>query len=265
MSLRGGKVSKDIPLHSNRQGCVKSCGRRSGSLRAVSQRVGSRPASRDVLPEYASDLTSSVKSLTPNRGVSPSFQRSLMDLQEKLQQTSARHEEEEAQYIRMLESCIGENSVHECPFSRSNACSEVVKSTYPWPTLGNTNVILLKNQRNNVRLEVALHRLRGGITGQQPLIRLHHADTHLELEYSDAVEDLELSYSPIATNKITHNPGTIGCCGKNAVYNSWHPIRGTSDLFELSEFKIPWILATTGLVSLTAALLYYKNRNTSLI
>ncbi|GBE61291.1 hypothetical protein, conserved [Babesia ovata] len=69
---------------------------------------------------------------------------------------------------------------------------------------GNTNIILL-DDGNNAGVEVSLRKLRTGMKGQHRLIRLHRVGTHLQLEYSEAVEDLELSFVPTQTIATKHD------------------------------------------------------------
>ncbi|ORM40629.1 uncharacterized protein BXIN_2103 [Babesia sp. Xinjiang] len=248
------------------------------------------------LADDASYKTSSIGTVTPSGAVSPTFHKSFMEMQRDLQSKVRRADDDNLEYIRVLQSCLsGAVGDPSTPWSRSTASSEVetprhnlvgahksgtlADINWQGPYLGverrtpgveriyrktnrqfsgfrgrnstrsisydnsettasdidhcfggdeashhdgsplrhgldrlnrdanvgrintnNTNVILLDDGNDNARLEVSLRKLRTGIQGQQRLIRLHRVGTHLELEYSEAVEDLELSY--VATEHI---------------------------------------------------------------
>lgn len=235
---------------------------------SVSQTIRSPLRSVERHPGNATGKTSSVVSITPTRGVSPSFRKQFMDLQHELQHLAIENEDQDVEYVRVLQACLSDTRESASPCSRSTACSEDGRPDHAEVCISNTHVILLGNECHNVRLEVSLHKLRTGIMGQQRLIRLHQTETHLELEYSDAIEDLELSCRPVlpsAASTVVYPQGN----SRTEPCNTFHQIETPGHTFCNTEvyfnFKAPWIWITTSVISLAAMTLYYRNRSPSLM
>ncbi|EDO05287.1 putative integral membrane protein [Babesia bovis T2Bo] len=128
----------------------------------------------------------------------------------------------------------------------------------------NGNVILLDDDRNDARLAVSLLKLRTGVKGQQKIIRLHRIGTHLQLEYSEAVEDLELSYVP--TENIAKGDDSI----QRTIHENSPRCEDWIANFHLYTkpempsygYSIVWV-ASGLLCAMAACTLYLRNRNTA--
>ncbi|GFE55800.1 3-oxoadipyl- thiolase, putative [Babesia ovis] len=314
------------------------------------------------IPDDISYKTSSIGTVTPSGAVSPSFHKSFMEMQKQLQQKLCKSDDDNLEYIRVLQSCLsGALGDPSTPCSRSTASSDdelpndSIIDPRVWDTeshanlqvshrgdnrqtspvnrlnspgirvfrrghgrrcssgisyentdttasyvddrvydteelwhqegnklhhletyhgdrdtpnnrgsINNTNVILLDDDRNDARLAVSLLKLRTGIKGQQRLIRLHRVGTHLQLEYSEAVEDLELSF--VATEHIADKHAMRqGNIPPRPIHHPWH---NTSEAFlpctdssgeSSKNYRMLWITAGA-ICAVVASTLYFRNR-----
>ncbi|CDR95536.1 hypothetical protein, conserved [Babesia bigemina] len=318
-------------------------------------------AAGDFHPDNATNKTSSVGSIASSPALSPSFHRSLLNLQKQLPSRVNNKEDDELEYIRVLRSCLSGAAVDpSSPCSISTAGSdgeetaaepqrrcysdsspyttfqrrqraggrlyaerlhssegkqffgverksrtehverrdvaeidghesatEVFRETpydsdaraaYPvyyegsetsvrHTPAGNTNVILL-DDGNNAGVEVSLRKLRTGMQGQQRLIRLHRVGTHLQLEYSEAVEDLELSFVPtkaIATRHGDRYQNVEQVPTKRPSYAHRTSTCANDHLIATSPVGMTALCVVSGVLGAAiGAALYFRSRSSSM-
>lgn len=212
----------------------------------VSENVGPHLRSLSRNADNATDGTSSVRSLSHERGASPSFRDRFVDLQKELQEQPANDEDEHTQYIRALESCLMDPVERPDPPNEPTECNNQGNITFPVSTSESMHSILLGTHGKNARLRVALHKLRDGTVGQHRLIRLHHTTTGVQLEYS------------ISQGSLLNSPFVETYAGKQRMaHHRNRQVGNRTDVLSAAKFCLSCVVLIMGSLSLSAAAFCY--------